>query len=302
MIIKIGGSILSNLDDLDLVAQKICEFIKVGNMPIIAISAFKNYTNELIRMNTHFSNDISSFIVTVGEQITAGLFALALQKYGYKAKPLAGWQVPIIIGDKHEDNLYIDKAKIENLLNQGTIPIIAGYQGMDENNEVKDLGRGGTDLTAVYLAKAFEKTCILLKKSNGVCSADPELINSCFVWNKLGYDNLLYLAESGSRIVQKDALLIAKKYNVRLKVAGLEFAQENAKYTDIGAINQDFWSIFEHGHKLRIITTKKMDAKEMDFLLENGFEFNGEYYQFKRSYFDLKLEANRIYKICMQMI
>ncbi len=301
MVFKIGGSILSNIDDLDFAAARIAQYVaETKNIPIIAISAFKNYTDDLVRMVQKFatneSNRSGSFVVTVGEQITAGLFALALEKYGINAKPFAGWQLPIIVDSKYEDNIYIDTARIQKELDSSVVPVITGFQGIDKNSEVCDLGRGGTDLTAIYLAKVFNAECVLLKKSGGVCSADPDLISNCFVWDKIGYDNLLQLAESGSRVVQKDALLIAKAHNVPLKVTGIDFTSN----TMVSDHNIDFWSVFETNHKLRVVTTKMGNILKENGFKHHGFFASSGYYEFNRVYFDMHLEAYKIYNICKQ--
>lgn len=286
-VIKIGGSVLGDIDDLDFAARKIAKFAN-NALPIIVISAFKNYTDELVRMNSHFNHAPSSFVTTVGEQITAGLFELALQKYGKKAKALAGWQIPLIISNKYEDGMHVDERKIRSLLDEGIIPVITGFQGVDESFEIKDLGRGGSDLSAIYLAKVFSSACVLLKKSGGICSADPNLIDEFFIWSEIGYDNLLSLAQSGSKVVQKDALLVAKNHKVPIKITNLDFAS----HTYVRELNQDFWSLLAYEDRLRVVTNKKV--KELE---DSGFEFHKTYYE--KNDHDLAC-ASQIYALCKQ--
>jgi|GEM_PF-3143331 len=284
-VIKIGGSVLSNVDDLDFAARKIAKFSS-GNLPIIVISAFKNYTDDLVKMNSYFCDKQSSFVTTVGEQITAGLFELALQKYGKKAKALAGWQIPLIVSSRYEDGLFLDERKIRGLLEDGVIPIITGFQGVDESFEIRDLGRGGSDLSAIFLAKVFKSTCILLKHSGGICSADPNLVDEFFIWSDIGYDNLLSLAQSGSKVVQKEALVVAKASKVPIKITNLDFAS----HTYVRGFNENFWSLLAYQEKLRIVTNKIVNS-----MSDHGFCFFGNYYE--RNDNNLN-RAREVYSLC----
>lgn len=354
MVFKIGGSVLSGIDELEIVAKKISQYIvntrlddaksntsshiksdltksdknfdtnfdaksnirSGGNeLPIIAISAFKNQTDKLLQMTKRLTkqleqgefhhdlvNQAVSFVSTTGEQVAAGLFALALQKYGVRAQAFAGWQLPIIVSKtvcNHE--VRVEKQKIQAALAGGCVPVIAGFQGVDDDGRICDLGRGGTDLTAMCLAQVMDRDCVLLKKSSGVCSADPDLISHCFVWPKISYDNLIHLAQAGSRIVQKDAMQVAKKHGMRLKVTGLDFVCESGfqAQTEVVDHDVDFWSVFECNHKLRVVANKRFDE-----LLEHGFKFveDGAYYQFEKPYFDMQVEAHKVYAFCKERL
>lgn len=315
MIIKIGGSVLKNIDALEIAAKKMAAQIKQSStIPIIIISAFKNSTNELLRMVLRFSNEFSnenidvqmnkynemnselsfnSFVLTTGEQITAGLFALALEKEGVNALPFASWQIPIIL---ENNNLHIEKKIIQKCIDNQVVPIVTGYQAIDKKNNIKDLGRGGSDLTAIAFAQTFNQVCVLIKNSGGICAADPDLISSAFSWPELSYDNALAIANAGSRVIQSQALELAKAANVVLKVTNLDFQD----YTLINNIDKPFWSIFEYKHKLRLVTNKKADfVKEHNF---NLCENISNSYEFNRSYFDMKSEADKIYHLCKKRL
>jgi len=315
MVFKLGGSVLSDIDELESVAKKISQYIAntksdTNELPVIAISAFKNHTDNLLNMTKRFSQrdfanshqDLAhqaiSFVSTTGEQVSAGLFALALQKYGIRAQAFAGWQLPIIFVN---NEVQVEKQKIQAAIASGCVPVVAGFQGVDEDGRICDLGRGGTDLTAMCLAQVMDRDCVLLKKSSGVCSADPDLINDCFVWPKIGYDNLIHLAQAGSRIVQKDAMQVAKKHGIRLKVAGMDFVSGSILQvqTEVVASDTDFWSVFEFDHKLRVVSNKRFDQ-----LLEQGFKFveDGAYYQFEKPYFDMQVEARKVYAFCKEKL
>jgi len=284
-VIKIGGSLLNDVHDIEKLACSICDiYIKSKKLPVIVISAFKDHTDELIKMSSNFAATPSSVILTAGEQITAGLLEMALQKKSIKAQALMGWQVPI----KVESIISAEKTVILNLISKGIIPIIAGFQGVDENNEIKDLGRGGSDLTAVCVAKALDAKCILLKKHGGICSADPELISNCFVWDNLGYDNLLHLAQAGSPVIQKEALIYAKENNVSICVSSLS----SQKKTNITDFNEGFWNLFLYNKKLRLVSSKKNDS-----LKGFGFNFKNEYYECEN--FD-SLHTSKVYEACRE--
>lgn len=286
-VIKIGGSILSDIDSLEFAAEKIAQ---LNEIPIIVISAFKGFTDDLIKMNSRFCSDFSSFTITVGEQMTAGLFASALQKFGKKAKPLTGWQVPIIVDPNYEEGLFIDYRKIVNLVQNGIIPVITGFQGIDHYFEIKDLGRGGSDLTAISIAKAINSVCVLVKDVGGIAAVEPALVSNSFIWPEVGYDDLIDLASSGSKVVQKDALLIALKYSVPLKITNLDFSSS----TFVVQSSKNFWSLLSYGNKLRVIT-KRNDK----FIKNCGFNFCQEYnyHEYNNEVANLKVEAEKLYNL-----
>lgn len=293
-VIKIGGSILANINDLEFAARRIAEYSSHGKLPIVVVSAFKDYTDSLVQMARYFDHNddlATSFVTTTGEQITAGLFAKALQKYGRSAKALAGWQVPIIMNSNGAIDVQTDK--IFSLLENGVIPIVTGFQAVNENNDICDLGRGGSDLTAVCLADKFNRACVLVKKSGGICSADPDLNTNYFVWSDVGYENLMHLLESGARVVQKDALQVAINNNVRVRVTNLTFSSA----TDIVQKERAFWSLIKHNDALRIVT----NLFDTEFA---GFDFckNGNYYEMNCAHHDISQEASRAYDLCASML
>jgi aspartokinase len=142
----------------------------------------------------------------------------------------------------------------------------------------------------VLVAKAIKGICCLIKDSGGVCSADPYLVKNCFVWDEIGYENLYQLAKSGSRVIQKEALLIAQKYNIGLKVTNLKF---NTK-TNVNQANTNFWSLISYQNALRVIT-----KKASNFLEKYGFCEQDHYYE-AQNIRNLQKEAEKIYQICAQ--
>lgn len=290
-IIKIGGSTLTDLKILDKIVESFCK--QNCSNKVFVVSAFKNYTDDLIRMNNYFSQKQSSFVITSGEQITAGLFAVAFEKYGKKAIPLAAWQVPII--KKDNGKIKIDSKKILKYLSQGIIPIITGFQCINENFEIQDLGRGGSDLTAVLLAQKLNSNCTIVKEFAGINSVDPALFSEGFIWKNVDYDNMINFANAGGKVVQSGALEIAKKSNVNIKVTDVL----NSNSTIINKTKSQFWSIFKHENKIRMVNSKKnIMQKNLGFSFQSYLDF----YDFDTIYDNITLQAKKIYDVYSQIL
>jgi aspartate kinase len=222
---KYGGTSVGNIDRIKNVAKRVIRNYDEGNSLIVVLSAMSGETNKLVDL----ANNISEFpdgreydaIVATGEQVTVGLLAMHLKSLGYQAKSYQGWQVPIITDSTATKARIqsIDDTRIRADLEKGTIVIVAGFQGIDEEGNITTLGRGGSDTSAVALAAALNAdVCEIYTDVDGVYTTDPNLCREARKMEKISYDEMLELASLGAKVLQIRSVQFAKKYNVDVHV------------------------------------------------------------------------------------
>ena len=169
----------------------------------------------------HEATQEHDVVASAGEQVTAGLLALALKKAGMKARSFLAWQIPI-----HTDSvstnariLHISPDKINESISQGEIPVVAGFQGMDKNYILTTLGRGGSDTTAVALAVALKADrCDIYTDVDGVYTADPRLVPEARRQDTLSYNEMFEMAAAGAKVLQARSVEMAMKHGIKLRV------------------------------------------------------------------------------------
>ncbi len=223
-VLKFGGTSVANL----LRLHTICEIIKCnrdqGHRIAVVVSAMAGITDQLVGYSKALcpnQNDRESdTVAAAGEQISAGLLALNLKKIGIFAKSHLGWQVPILTDGAHGNAniLNINCDDILKTMHNG-VPVIAGFQGINENKEITTLGRGGSDTTAVVLAHYLKADiCEIYTDVDGVYSADPNVVPNAIHLPNLNYQQLTKATQVGAKVVKDTAAAIAEKYNVPLKI------------------------------------------------------------------------------------
>ena len=222
---KYGGTSMGTVERIRNVAKRVAKTYDAGNDMVVVVSAMSGETNKLVAL----ANDMCEFpdnreydvLVAAGEQVSIALLAMCLKSMGYKAKSYHGWQVPIIT-----DNAY-SKARIEKIedtkiradLKDGTILIVAGFQGVDKDGNITTLGRGGSDTSAVAMAAAFKAdVCEIYTDVDGVYTTDPNICGDARKVEKISYDEMLELASLGAKVLQIRSVEFAKKYNVDVHV------------------------------------------------------------------------------------
>ena len=222
---KYGGTSVGTTDRIKNVAKRVIKTYDAGNDVIVVVSAMSGETNKLVAL----ANEISEIpdgpeydvVVATGEQVTIGLLSMCLKAMGYKAKSYQGWQVPIITDSTATKARIesIDDANIRADLKEGTIVIVAGFQGMDANGRVTTLGRGGSDTSAVAIAAALKAdVCEIYTDVDGVYTTDPNICKEARKVEKISYDEMLELASLGAKVLQIRSVEFAKKYNVDVHV------------------------------------------------------------------------------------
>lgn len=222
---KFGGTSVANAERIKAAAKRIVETYKAGNKVIVVVSARGQTTDELIDLAYEIMDNPSTremdMLMSTGEQISIALVAMAIHAMGYPAVSFTGGQVGIVTDSSHT------KARIKNIntqrmqkeLDKGTIIIVAGFQGIDANENITTLGRGGSDTTAVALAAIMKADrCDIFTDVDGIYTADPRKVPHARKLDKVSYDEILELASLGAQVMHSRSIEFAKKYNVPLYV------------------------------------------------------------------------------------
>jgi len=222
---KFGGTSVANAERIKAAAKRIVETYKAGNKVIVVVSARGQTTDELIDLAHELTDNPSTremdMLMSTGEQISIALVAMAIHALGYPAVSFTGGQVGIVTDSYHT------KARIRNInthrvqkeLDKGTIVIVAGFQGIDANENITTLGRGGSDTTAVALAAIMKADrCDIFTDVDGIYTADPRKVPLARKLDKVSYDEILELASLGAQVMHSRSIEFAKKYNVPLYV------------------------------------------------------------------------------------
>lgn len=225
---KYGGASLATPEKMLFVADRIIREKKKGNDMVVVVSAPGDTTDHLIEFAGKVAKEPEAreldMLMATGEQQSIALMSMALIGKGYKAKSFTGAQLQIMTDTRYTKARILDikgEGKIRKALKEGYICIVAGFQGITEQDEVTTLGRGGSDLTAVALAKALKAdVCEFLKDVEGVMTTNPEICKDARKINRLSYDEMLELASGGAQVLYNRSVEFAKNYNVTLHVRG----------------------------------------------------------------------------------
>ena len=222
---KFGGTSVATPDIIKNTAHHVAKAYHQGQQVVVVVSAMAGVTDQLIDYvrQVAIAPDLREYdvVVSTGEQITCGLMALVLKNMGIPAQSWLGWQLPVITTKSHAKGRIevIHHDRLRQSLDQGLVPIVAGFQGMTETKAVTTLGRGGSDLTAVALAASLNaERCDLYKDVDGIYTADPKIVVNAQKLNAISYEEMLELSSSGSKILQTRAVEMAIAHNVRLRV------------------------------------------------------------------------------------
>tara|TARA_A100001015_G_scaffold306216_1_gene400167 strand:+ start:14 stop:1225 length:1212 start_codon:yes stop_codon:yes gene_type:complete len=245
-VLKFGGTSVGTTDRIQHVANIIKKEQSQGNQVIAIVSAMAGKTNELIKLSSEISNEFNKreydVLLSTGEQVTCALLSGALIKLNIKAKSFLNWQIPILTDGEHSNarivNMNIEK--INDYINDKGVAIIPGFQGISKNLDITTIGRGGSDATAVAVAKILNAdTCEIYTDVDGVFSTDPNKIPVAKKIDKISYDEMLELSSLGAKVMQPSAVQTAMMYNIPLEVRSTFterkgtkiFSQENIDYT-----------------------------------------------------------------------
>ncbi len=222
---KYGGTSVANLERLKNVARRVIKTREQGNDVVVVVSAMAGHTDQLLQLAYQASSRPSErevdVILATGEQISSALLAIILRDMGFRAKSYLGHQVRIIT-----DNVF-GKARIKTVetwrllkdLKEGIIPVVAGFQGVDEEGNITTLGRGGSDTTAVALAVALRADmCEIYTDVDGVYTTDPNICEKARKLKRISYEEMLEMASLGAKVLQFRSVEFAAKYKIPIHV------------------------------------------------------------------------------------
>ena len=222
---KFGGTSVADIDKIKNVAAKAIREKKAGNEVVVVLSAMAGETDRLIALAHKAAESPNEreydSLISTGEHVTVTLLAIVLNSMGYRAKSFLGFQVKILTDKAYKKARIslIDTEAIKKELKNGTIAIVAGFQGVDEDNNITTLGRGGSDTSAVALAAALNADqCDIYTDVDGVYTTDPNICNKARRLDKISYDEMLEMAMTGAKVLQPRSVEMAKKYNVPVYV------------------------------------------------------------------------------------
>ena len=245
-VLKFGGTSVGTSERIKHVAKIIKKEQSFGNKIIVVVSAMAGKTNELIKLSREISEEFNKremdVLLSSGEQVTSALLSGALNEEDVKAKSWLNWQIPILTEGEHTNSRIINMnvEKINEYLDDNGVAILPGFQGISKDGEITTIGRGGSDASAVAIAKIFNAdACEIYTDVDGVFSTDPNKIPVAKKIEKISYDEMLELSSLGAKVMQSSAVQTAMMYDIPLEVKSTFterkgtkiFSQENIDYT-----------------------------------------------------------------------
>ena len=268
-VLKFGGTSVGTIERIMHVAKIIKKEHDEGNEILVVVSAMSGKTNELIEQSKKISKKFTlrelDVLLSSGEQASSALLAGALIDIGVKSKSWLNWQIPILTEGENSNAriVNINISKINKFLSEKGVAVIPGFQGISKTGDITTIGRGGSDATAVAVAKIFETdTCEIYTDVDGVYSTDPNKIPVAKKIDKISYDEMLELSSLGAKVMQSSAVQTAMIYNIPLEVkstftdrrgtrifdqesidysksvTGVAYSKDDAKITLIGVLDK----------------------------------------------------------------
>ena len=222
---KFGGTSLADSERIKSAAKRVIKAYSENNKVVVVVSARGKMTDELLELAYEINNNPSTreldVLLSTGEQMSSALMAMAIHSLGYPAVSFSGRQVGITTDSFHTKARIVNMndGRIKEELSKNKIVVVAGYQGVDENDDITTLGRGGSDTTAVALAAMLKADmCDIYTDVDGIYTADPRVVPNARKLAKISYDEILELASMGAQVVHVRSIEFAKQYNVPIRV------------------------------------------------------------------------------------
>ena len=223
--LKFGGTSVGTIEKIKKVANIVKKRHSEGNEIIVIVSAMSGVTNELVKKSNLISKNFDTkeldTLLSSGEQVSSSLLSGAIIDLGLKARSWLGWQIPIITNDNYASSqiIKIKTDEISNFISSGGIAVIAGFQGISMDNRITTLGRGGSDLSAVAVAKFFKTdSCEIYTDVEGVFTTDPSINEKARKIDKISYEEMLEMASLGTKVMQPNAVQTAMIDDIPINV------------------------------------------------------------------------------------
>jgi aspartate kinase len=267
--LKFGGTSVGTVEKIKKVANIVKKRKDEGNQIIVIVSAMSGITNELKKKSNLISNNFDSkeldVLLSSGEQASSSLLSGAIIDLGIEARSWMGWQIPIITDDNYTASniIKIKTSEISKFISNGGVAVIAGFQGMTEDNRITTLGRGGSDLSAVAIAKFFKTdSCEIYTDVEGVLTTDPDIHEKAKKIDKISYEEMLEMASLGAKVMQPSAvqssmlddieihvrstfseklgtkIISEDKIDYKKSVTGIAYSKNNAKVSLNGVVDK----------------------------------------------------------------
>ena len=222
---KYGGTSVADAAKIQQAARRAVGLARQGIKVVMVVSAQGDTTDRMIKdalqVNKRGSNREMDAYLAAGEQMSAGLMAMAVGAMGYPAVSLTGWQSGIKTDGVHGNAkiLEVDGARLEKELSEGKIVVVAGFQGLDPEGDITTLGRGGSDTTAVALAARLKADrCQIFTDVDGVYDRDPRIFPDALRYGRIGYEEMLALVENGAQVLHDRSVELARDSGIKIEV------------------------------------------------------------------------------------
>lgn len=242
VVMKFGGTSVANIERIRNVAQHVKREVDAGNQVAVVVSAMAGATNQLVGFVREVSplHDAREYdaIVASGEQVTAGLLAIALQTIGIRARSWQGWQIPLETDTAHGAARIakVDAGRLVERVAGGEVAVVTGFQGIEPTHgRIATLGRGGSDTSAVAVAVALNAdVCDIYTDVDGVYTTDPRIVPEARRLSRISYEEMLEMASLGSKVLQTRSVELAMVYGIKLRVLSSFAAPDSIKPVSIG--------------------------------------------------------------------
>jgi len=222
---KYGGTSVGTIERIHRVADRVAQTQQGGHQVVVVLSAMSGETDRLLKLAHEVTTSPDEreldMLLSTGERVTIALLAMELRGRGINARSFTGRQVGIITDSAHTKARIarVTADRIREALEQGVVPVVAGFQGINERSDVTTLGRGGSDLSAVALAAALKADrCIIFTDVDGVYTADPNIVPAAKRIDRISYEEMLEMASLGAKVLQTRSVEFAAKFNVPVEV------------------------------------------------------------------------------------
>ena len=243
---KFGGSSVANPERIKRVAQRVVETKRNGVDIVVVVSALGDTTDELVQLASQITQTPAEreldMLMATGEQVSVALLAMAIHELGEDAVSFTGAQVGILTDGTHTKARIVDinAQRLVKELGKGRIVIVAGFQGVNLNQDITTLGRGGSDLTAVALAKALQAdVCEIFTDVDGVYTADPRIVPQAKKLTTISYDEMLEMASLGAQVMQARSIFVAKRFDIPIHVRSSFSLREGTMITKTARAMED---------------------------------------------------------------
>jgi len=246
IVVKFGGTSVANIERILNAAKLIKSKVDEGHKVVVVVSAMSGVTNDLIKKSKEIDQnfDVEEYdaLLSTGEQVTSALFAGALKKLGLKSRSWLSWQIPIVTEGFHSNSriVSIETTKLNKSLDHGEIPVVPGFQGVSKDFRLSTLGRGGSDASAVALAKCIAADyCEIYTDVDGVYTTNPAINPKAKKIEKISYEEMLEMASLGAKVMQSNSVQQGMMNNVEIHVRSTFTNNEGTSITSDDKISYD---------------------------------------------------------------